>query len=81
MKLKTKMTGPDSTSSHPYPACADDGQYYLHDAAAAHALMQAIQNRMVRSMDNSDERDKIKLAGVLHYADELMREWGYSDER
>lgn len=81
MKLRTEMVGPDSTSEGPYPAArvSDDGQDYLHDAAAAHALMQSIQNRMDRSMDNQDARDKVKLVGVLHYADELMREWGFGE--
>ena len=73
MKLMTEMTGPDSTSSHPYPACKDDGQGYLHDAAAAHAMWQAIKKlEEAHCYGYMDE--------IRGYCDELMREWGYAEE-
>jgi len=66
------MVGPDSTSEHPYPAACvdDDGQDYLHDAAAAHALMRAIASHCGHNTDWL----------VLERADHLMRQWGFTDD-
>ena len=67
MKLGTEMVAPDSTSANWYPSSRDDGQSYLHDAAAAHALMQAISEQL-----GSDERGPL-----LDRADEIMSAWGF----
>lgn len=78
MKLRTEMVDPDSTCEHTYPAARvdDDGQDYLYDAAAAHALMQAL--------DEWGEKprtvDYVCVRWVRLRADELMRQWGFTDE-
>lgn len=75
MKLRTEIVGPDSTSAHPYPAARvddDDGQDYLHDAAAAHALIQA--------MHDINTARSLPAIRVIRQADELMRQWGFTDD-
>jgi hypothetical protein len=74
MKLRTEMTGPDSTSEGPYPAARvdDDGQDYLHDAAAAHALMRAVNH-----VDSPYQGLTHQAQWILRRADELMAEWGF----
>jgi len=77
MKLRTEIVGPDSTSAHPYPAARvdDDGQDYLHDAAAAHALMQAMDTWAACLADNASYVEFLTTC-----ADELMYQWGFTDE-
>ena len=82
MKLRTEMVGPDSTSEGPYPAArvSDDGHDYLHDAAAAHALMRAQDEFWKQDdLDGLDARDAVEMIGVR--ADELMRQWGFEQEK
>lgn len=76
MKLRTEMVGPDSTSEGPYPAARidDDGQDYLHDAAAAHALMWAM--REMANIPPCCDPYEVP-AMITERADELMREWGF----
>ena len=73
MKLRTEMVAPDSTNAGPYPAARsdDDGQDYLHDAAAAHALKQAIDTLSSRGpfVEPSD--------WVYAESERLLREWGF----
>jgi len=42
---------------------------WLYDAAAAHALMQAIDEIGTRGIQDADE--------ITNRADELMRSWGF----
>lgn len=84
MKLRTEMVGPDSTSEGPYPAARidDDGQDYLHDAAAAHALMREIANlrEVARKRGSSSGQLALNLLDVMERsADERMAEWGYNE--
>jgi hypothetical protein len=46
-----------------------------HDAACAHALMLAIENRVQRAEDNNHLQEQVTLRGIKRFADELMREW------
>ncbi|MDR3446659.1 nucleoside triphosphate pyrophosphohydrolase family protein [Dyella sp.] len=76
MELRTEMVGPDSTSSSPYAAARqdDDGQDYLHDAAAAHALLQALDDAGNGKLGRS-----FTPYTVVIRADELMALWqGYT---
>jgi hypothetical protein len=77
------MVGPDSTSEGPYPAARiDDGQDYLHDAAAAHALMREIANlrEVARKRGSSSGQLALNLLDVMERsADERMAEWGYNE--
>lgn len=86
MKLRTEMTGPDSTSEGPYPATRvdDDGQDYLHDAAAAHALMREIANMRdaAHETGSSSGRLVLNLLDTMERrVDELMAEWGFDREK
>lgn len=86
MKLRTEMVGPDSTSEGPYPAArvSDDGQDYLHDAAAAHALMREIANlrEVARKRGSSSGQLALNLLDVMERnADKIMAEWGFDREK
>lgn len=51
-----------------------------HDAAAAHALMRAQDEFWKQDdLEDLDARDAVEMIGVR--ADELMREWGFEQER
>jgi hypothetical protein len=73
MKLLTDMVGPESTSAGPYPAPRedDDGQAYLHDAACAHALMQAMEEFKTITGQIDDGESIEMRAGMI------MRGWGF----
>lgn len=82
MKLRTEMVGPDSTSEGPYPAARidDDGQDYLHDAAAAHALRRAAR-QYEQDFPFSPAVAQDVIQWIEKRADELMAEWGFDRER
>lgn len=67
MKLKTGMV------SHFPLMCNFDA--LKHDAAAAHALMQAIEEFWESPDGGGHEFDGVRC--VQERADELMREWGF----
>lgn len=73
MKLRTEM---QDTCVHARGICVDDGDVLAeqskdlqHDAAAAHALMLAMEGIPKRYREWLEIR-----------ADELMREWGYTND-
>ena len=77
MKLLTEM---QDGCVHSFGCCIDthDASPMIvatleHDAAAAHALMQAIQNRIHAAEDRCDNTTILAMNGVLNYADEIMR--------
>lgn len=70
MRLKTEMF--DAGNGRRFPNY-QDGEDVDHDAAAAHALMQAIAEY---------ESDYLvwRPCNILNRADEIMREWGFDSE-
>jgi hypothetical protein len=78
MKLMTEM---QDGCVHASGYCVDEecvdsseAERLIHDAAAAHALMQAI----IGTIDSNSTEARAN--AMIRRADELMREWGFGRE-
>ncbi len=79
MKLLTRLANYRITTIPPKNVKDVEGamQEIKHDAAAAHALMRAIHNRIDRARDAGEPDAARRLECIIQYADEIMREWGF----
>ena len=77
MKLRTRTATYASTTLPPKDVKDIEGTLaeFKHDAAAAHALMQAISE----AESEDDEFPNTYAAHIRLRADELMREWGFGE--
>lgn len=71
MKLRTEMKDSGYGTIEPRLKLGDNGGAVFHDAARAHALLQA-KNEVLANVIYHDLRTLIDIR-----ADSLMREWGF----
>ena len=72
MKLRTEMRGFADGTYYAAVKAGDTADAINHDAAAAHALMMAIERWAARRVDHALYADHL-----LGHADELMAQWGF----
>lgn len=77
MKLRTEMKDSGYGTIEPRLKLGDNGGAVFHDAACAHALMQAMREAGDGSADVAFYSDDDYQNWVYARADSLMREWGF----
>lgn len=79
MRLRTEIhtRTPDTPNEVDFSGADHD---FIHDAAAAHALLVAINENMADWLSCPDDHPAKVSSWLLKRADEIMASWGYGED-